>query len=219
MKKIFFIYGLALFIAPLYGQNDTAPIVDEEHFERYTVPVAATTQYSGLLKFRFGIQAGLNMSTLSGDIFGAAKQKIGFNAGLTAHYAFTEEWGIGSGLFFTTKGSNYEDAAPTKLSYLELPVYATYKVATLDAASIVLKAGPYLAYGLSAKNGDIDMYYKDEIWGTAAKRIDCGFNIGADVDFNPITVGITYELGLVNIDDTSGKIRNLNAFLSVGYNF
>jgi hypothetical protein len=109
-----------------------------------------------------------------------------------------------------------------------LPINVGYKI-PLESFTVSLKAGPYLAYGLSGKNGDTDLF-KDEsitepITGQTitvdaqAKRFDYGVGIGAGIEFGAIGVGLSYELGLADISNGNGSIKNQNAMLSVGYKF
>ncbi|MDR1808892.1 MAG: PorT family protein [Prevotella sp.] len=116
------------------------------------------------------------------------------------------------------------------LAYLELPINIGYRI-PLESFAVTLKAGPYLAYGLSAKlkgeddgdSAEIDLYKKrDEFGGEPLlKKFDYGLGIGAGIEFGQIAVGLSYELGLANLNATKadGSISNQNAYLSVGYKF
>jgi hypothetical protein len=181
---------------------------------------------------QFGVQAGLNLSSVNTDDKGVSS-KIGFNAGVTADYVLSETLYLQPALLYTVKGDKEKAAGldvTNTLSYLELPIMVGYKV-PLEGFTVSLKAGPYLAYGLSAKmknnsgSGELDLYDKnDGVGGKArAKRFDYGLGIGADIQFGKIVVGLAYELGLANLNNISSNsddaIRNVNSFLSVGYKF
>jgi hypothetical protein len=102
----------------------------------------------------------------------------------------------------------------------------------LENFTVALKAGPYLAYGLSAKmegklrghSVDYDLYKKGEIYSdkAMAKRFDYGLGIGADLELGKLVIGLVYEYGFANINNAgSGEnaIYNQNAMLSIGYKF
>jgi hypothetical protein len=180
---------------------------------------------------RFGVQAGLNLSTVTWEDMDDISSKIGFNVGVTADYALSEALFLQPALLYTAKGASFEDDVTSTLSYLELPINIGYKI-PLESFTVSLKVGPYLAYGLSAKmsgeedgiSADIDLYKKNEdIWGidkAPLKRFDYGVGIGAGIEFGQIAVGLSYELGLANLANyDDGKIKTQNAFLSVGYKF
>jgi hypothetical protein len=182
----------------------------------------------------FGVQAGLNLSNVSWTGADDASSKIGFNIGVTADYGLADALYLQPALLYTVKGASdvAGDDVSASLSYLELPINLAYKIPVTEGCTVVLKAGPYLAYGLSAKlsgeeggvSAEIDLYKENEdIWGTddaPLKKLDYGIGIGAGIEFGQIVAGLSYEMGLANLANyDGGKIKNQNAFLSVGYKF
>ena len=188
----------------------------------------------------FGVKAGVNLSNFSGDVEDN-KAKPGFNVGVTVDYALTSDLYLLSGLEFTTKGakSEYEETeqgvkvnvtATANPMYLQLPVHLGYKIGISENTKIVLHAGPYLAYGIGGKlkeeakanvagvnanvSADTDFFGKE-----AFKNFDFGLGLGAGVEFGKINAGLGYDLGLANISREDGKLRNMNAYLTVGYKF
>ncbi len=195
--------------------------------------VTASAQKSPLT---FGAKTGLNLSNSSAEAGEGVdkKTKIGFQLGITADYAFNEALFLQSGLSFTTKGmkieEKYEDEkykSSTDLSYLQLPVYIGYKINATENTKIVFNAGPYFAYGLSAKlkadgeDEDYNLYKKYDGDNKAAmKRFDLGIGLGAGVEFGKAVVGLNYELGLANLDNADdGGYKNRNFAITIGFKF
>ena len=93
-------------------------------------------------------KVGMNMSNLTGDV--DTDMKIGFNVGVGAEYAFTEMWSVQPSLMFTSKGYK-ADGVKCNPMYLELPILAAARFAIADNQNIVVKAGPYFAFGVAGK--------------------------------------------------------------------
>ncbi len=183
--------------------------------------VAVVALSASAQNIQLGIKGGLNASNLSN--INDTEAKIGFNAGVTADYQLAESLYVLSGLEYTTKGAeisipgSIQDYTST-LSYLQLPIHAGYKMSIADNTRLVLHAGPYLAYALSAKT-KAGSEKTNVINDT--NRFDAGLGGGAKVELGKISVGLGVDYGLttVNKDTEGGKSRNMNASLSVGYKF
>lgn len=125
----------------------------------------ATT--TGFAQLRLGGKIGMNVATLKGS-YGtgeAAKQKIGFHAGLRAEYPLGEasKLALAGELLFSTQGlitdsSNlqndgngnfsYRETRNTySLNYINLPVFLKYQV--LEQLSI--EGGPQFGYAISGE--------------------------------------------------------------------
>ena len=181
-------------------------------------------------------KAGLNMSNITGDYAKDSKAKIGGYLGVGMEYQFTEMWSIQPSLLFTTKGykekkeEGDESAGKATPMYLELPVMAAARFAVADGQNIVVKAGPYFAFGLGGKYKDGD--YKEDIFKDvkddngeveeeAAKRFDLGIGVGVTYEINKFFVDLTGEFGLTKlykIEEGSAP-KNMNFSIGVGYKF
>lgn len=163
----------------------------------------------------FGVKAGVNLSNVSGDVDGS-KAKVGFNAGVTLDYGFTSDVYLLTGLELTTKGFKIKDEdGSANLMYLQLPVHVGYKLSIVEDTKIVFHAGPYVAYGIGGKTGGVDSFGKDRF-----DAFDFGLGLGVGAEFGKIGVGLGYDFGLVNIIDAGGaNIKNMNAYLTLGYKF
>lgn len=192
---------------------------------------------------KFGVEAGVNLSNSSWDVDPLDKKaKVGFQVGITADYAFTEEWHLQSGLSFTTKGgkiegrlvedgSMFDGKITVNQSYLQLPIYAAYKLEVVPGTKIVFNAGPYLAYGIGGKtkvsgdvaildqvatgSGKVDTFGSDGM----LNRFDFGLGAGVGAEFGNIVATIRYELGLTNVGKDDLDYKNRNAALTLGYRF
>lgn len=170
---------------------------------------------------RFGVKAGLNLSSLTGDAQDA-KSLVGFQVGGFAEIKIIDKLAIQPELLFSTQGAKFDgfdgdSDYDTKLNYLNIPVLAKYFIT--DAFTV--EAGPQIGFLLSAKTDGDDV--KDDV-----KSVDLGFNFGAGYNFTEnLSVGLRYTLGLSSIDDTPSEfgfdgdlsIRNSNLALALAYKF
>lgn len=185
----------------------------------------------------FGVKAGMNLANFSGNGSGDSKAKVGFNVGITLDYLLDSNIYLLTGLELTTKGAkeevtvvdgnvSYKATEKANPMYLQLPVHVGYKVLVNEDLKIVIHAGPYIAYGIGGK---AKMEYKldnvkisedyDFFGSDAAKAFDFGLGIGAGVELGKINAGIGYDFGLVNMTRNNVNLKNMNAYLSVGYKF
>lgn len=208
-------------------------------------------------KIIVGPRVGLNVSSLSVSNLEMDndKSKIGFNVGVAVEFPIVRSFYINSGLFYTTKGIKFEysdldwsEKDTYNAGYLELPLYASYRLNFAEASQLQINFGPYFAYGVNGKikevgtkidyeendEGDVSKYeYEYDLFGVAdedsdeekggIKRFDCGLGVGLGYTWNRIYLGFNYQFGLVNIADKkewgNGKIKNSNFSISLGYNF
>jgi len=127
------------------------------------------------LPFRFGIKAGLNLSSATVSDATNTDLKTGYHIGGTVEYLLSEKFLIQSGLFFSTKGAKiYELNGSDQIGggrpdwthtfnelYLELPLYGAYKMNLSRNLNIVLGVGPYFGYGIG---GETEHKLNSGIW-------------------------------------------------------
>lgn len=192
-------------------------------------------------------KVGMNMSNLTG--LEENSMKVGFNIGVGMEYQFTEMWSIQPSLMFSTKGTKqdfsedgYKDEYTYNPMYLELPIMAAARFAIADNQNIVVKAGPYLAYGIGGKvknswsdddesgedKYDIFKDVKDEdgdIVNAASKKFDFGIGVGVAYEINKFFVDLTGSFGLTKLSDginakgEKTSVKNMNFSIGVGYKF
>ncbi len=182
--------------------------------------VAVVALSASAQNIQFGVKGGLNMSNISNTGLDS-KAKIGFNVGVTADYQVSKDLYVLSGLEYITKGEKYQIEnrdASLNLAYLQLPIHAGYKITIADDTRLVLHAGPYLAYALSAKtkvSGESTDIIND------INRFDAGLGIGAKAELGKISVGLGVDFGFLKVNKSAQDKdnKNMNASLSVGYKF
>ena len=187
--------------------------------------------FANAQEVKFGAKAGLNVSTLTGDV-NDASSRVGFHVGGFAEIKLSDKFSVqpellysAQGAKFETSGAGFSEEDKFNLAYLNVPVMAKYYV----AEKFSLEAGPQIGFLLSAKN---DFSYSDSGESESGKvdikdgfkSIDFGVNFGAGYDFTEnLSVGVRYNLGLSNIaekvEGSDAKVKNSVFSLSVGYKF
>lgn len=146
-------------------------------------------------------KVGMNMSNFTGDM--DTDMRIGFNVGVGMEYQFSDMWSIQPSLMFTQKGAKQDEVKMNPM-YLEIPVLAAARFAIADNQNIVVKAGPYFAFGIAGKCkiGDekIDFFGDgDDQFG--AKRFDAGLGVGVAYEINKFFIDLSGEFGLAKLAD------------------
>lgn len=181
----------------------------------------------------FGIKAGINFAQLHTSFSGSSSSVstgslTTFSAGAFANIQF-ENFSILPGLNFTGRGANEtEDNLRVKanLYYLQLPVDVVYNV-DIEPGVIYFGAGPYVAYGLSAKvkvSDSTSTQTQNVGFGSGEdkyKQIDAGANVVAGFRLdNGLLFSVNYDYGITNISNVAGSKTTNRVFgVSVGYSF
>lgn len=186
--------------------------------------------FANAQEVKFGLKAGLNISSFAGDA-GDDSPKVGFQVGGFTEIKLTDKFSIQPELLYSAQGAKEKgdvdvngDMYPAEVkynfAYLNVPIMAKYYV----TPKFSLEVGPQIGFLMSAKGKievlritqEIDM--KNEV-----KSIDFGLNFGTGYDFTKnFSAGVRYNLGLSNINDEKGtdkNIKNSVFSLSVGYKF
>ncbi|MBF9142395.1 porin family protein [Hymenobacter properus] len=102
---------------------------------------------------RFGVKAGVNYTTFSGDNVDNAKYKFGAVGGLAANFGFSESLSLQTELLYSQKGTEIKGSDYNfKLNYIELPIMFRYTLG--DGNGPFLQAGPQIGYLAKAKLSD-----------------------------------------------------------------
>ncbi len=174
---------------------------------------------------QFGVKAGANFATLSGDSGEVLDltMRTSFHLGATAEIMFSDKFSLQPQLLYSAQGTDYEnaDAAITgvlKLDYINIPILAKFYI----TEGFSVQAGPQIGFLLSANNklefaGDTQEEDVKDIF----KGIDFGLNFGLGYKLpSGLFFDASYNLGFSNVndigddDDKNGVIQ-----LSVGYLF
>ncbi|MCD8260825.1 MAG: PorT family protein [Bacteroides sp.] len=132
----------------------------------------------------FGITAGANLSTFSGDMKNT-QSLLRYQVGITADILLTDNLYLLTGLDLQTKGAKHSPKSAPNVKYnpiyLQLPVNIGYKFDVGPNMRLVINAGPYLAYVIGGKaksDGN-----KESVFGNnKLKRLDYGLMGGAGVE-------------------------------------
>jgi len=190
----------------------------------------------------FGVKAGGNLTSLSGDVEGMSSLP-GFHAGGFAEFKLSEKFALQPELLFSMEGGKssfkYQDGTISmsseeklKLGYINMPVMAKYYV----TEGLSLELGPQVGYLISAKS---DYDFRSTIGGVTIeesgsedvkefmKKTAFGASVGLGYTLkNNLYFQARYHLGLSNINDRADEengsvatIKNNGIQLSVGFRF
>ena len=177
---------------------------------------------------KIGITAGLNVSNTT--LFNDNSFKAGFQAGVVADFGITNNFSIIPELLFSQRGyknkniqifdsqGNFTGETVTEtFNYLQLPVNAAYKFDVGNDSKIIVFAGPYLGYALSANVNGAPIAIGSDGY---LKRFDFGMNAGVGYQYEKIFVKLQYNQGLIDLRSPKGvSMKNLNIAVTVGYFF
>lgn len=202
---------------------------------------------TSVAQVRFGVKGGLNISSLTSydkvfrnkdlseiiDIKIDNNKKLGFNMGIFAQIEVPyTDFFIQPEVLFTNIGSKVEEKYNTvidgislshkdkhtmNLNYLQMPIYAGYKL-NMGAANFIFGAGPYFSYALW---GSDDIFDNKEFG-----RFDAGLSAMVGIELDSYQISFGYDLGLVNIgkdkvwnNKKSSSLCNRDIKISFGYFF
>ncbi|MDR2086207.1 MAG: PorT family protein [Dysgonamonadaceae bacterium] len=163
-------------------------------------------------------------SSIPGYTIGYAS---GVHLGLIVQYDLSTKFFLQPELLYSMQGmtekATNQGSETSRLNFIQLPVYAGYKVNLGLDLNLILAAGPYLAYGI---NGSKGAYGSDGM----LNRFDAGVSVMGGLQFNKVQITVGYDHGLFDQMDVNGwdtakdilglsSIQNRNVKLSAGYFF
>ncbi|UOU97566.1 PorT family protein [Chryseobacterium daecheongense] len=150
----------------------------------------------------FGIKAGLNVSTISGD--DDSKAKAGFYGGFFANIPVASSFSVQPEVLYNGVGAKADagaDDATLNLSYISVPVMFQYNA----LPNLYLEAGPQFSFLIDSKvkYQSVSADANDFI-----KGFDFGIGIGAGYYFTP-NIGVTarYVAGVTDIAKETNGIQ------------
>ena len=164
-------------------------------------------------QFSWGVQGGLNLSSLRYEGGVSSDIRPGLNIGVLADYSFAPNMSIRSGLHFTLKGSlqhivGGKSPSFLNLPYLQIPIHFAYRINVVPRTRFVFHAGPYIA--ANPFNSSRVQY----------NPFDFGVGLGVGTESGRFLTGIGWDMGLIDISNFEhGSARNRNVSLTVGYRF
>jgi hypothetical protein len=187
---------------------------------------------------RAGINAGVDFSTLGGDIAElvgtGAKTKTGFSAGAFFGVDLSTMFRIQLNGQYVQKGAKFEESGVTvtfDVPYVEFLLPVTFLI-PIENSSITprIYVGPSLAFEMSC---DVKAEFEDQSESISCsdadaptKSTDYGVLFGAGVDFalgsGALTLDVLYNLGLADLNDypdDPNTVKNRNIQIMLGYAF
>ena len=148
----------------------------------------------------FGIKGGYTNSNFTGDVSGT-EANSGFYIGGLVDFHISEKFHVQPELLYSVEG-----AKDLKVNYLRIPIMAKFFV----AEGFNLQAGPELAF----KAGG------DDIIKDSVKSMDYGLGLGVGYEMSSgLMFDARYNLGLANISDAGGSVKNTSFQIGLGYRF
>ena len=176
------------------------------------VALCAQTQVS----FKYGVKAGINVSTWTGDADDAESLTRG-QFGAFARLSILDKLAIQPELLYSlqgTKGDGEDGTTKIKTNYVQIPVMFKY----YPIMGLNLQAGPQIGFLAKAEVQGEDI--KDYM-----NKMDFAFNLGAgyDTDFG-VGIDARYSIGLTNVLDDDelfgdNKAQNGVFSLAISYSF
>jgi len=187
---------------------------------------------------RAGVNAGVDFSTLGGDIAElvgtGAKTKTGFSAGAFFGVDVSSMFRLQLNGQYAQKGAKFEETGATAtfdVPYIEFLLPVTLLI-PIENSSFTprLYAGPSLAFEMSCDlkvefDGESETMDCDD-GGAPTKSTDYGVFFGGGVDFavgsGELTLDVLYNLGLADLNDfpdDPNTVKNRNIQILLGYAF
>jgi len=171
-----------------------------------------TAGISAKAQFSLGVKAGVNYSTIEADNVGNSSV-AGYQVGAFAR--FGGAFYLQPELYVSSTGGNFNssDYANVKFTNLDLPVLLGARFGPRNLNFRVM-AGPVFTEILNTNEGlfttDLPSAFRNYKSATISGQV------GAGIDFGPITADLRYQAGLRHVNDTGNQKQNLWA-LSVGF--
>lgn len=155
---------------------------------------------------KFGLKAGVNLSTLNYSGNTDADWRTGFHAGVISHIHLTPAFSLQPELYYSSQGAEFENGnndAELKLSYLNLPVLFQYNFNN----GFRFQGGPQIGFLM---DDEFEVGNVSVNNATDLKTVDFSFPVGFSyLSHSGIGVDARYNIGISNINDDGGSsVRN-----------
>ncbi|WP_425884035.1 porin family protein [Parabacteroides sp. ASD2025] len=178
------------------------------------------------------LRAGMNLSSYLHTE--GARPKVGANVGVMGDIRLSRYFHLQPGLMLNGRGASTQEYVGMKGKitgyWLDIPVYASFRIPCLENTAVRVGFGPYYGVGLFGKTsvtkGDVsvsintfgDVDHSIVPGGEVAVRQDFGVGIEAGVEHKRYLVVLNYMQGCT--DNLAGEgSKNFLLSLSVGYKF
>ena len=188
-----------------------------------TAIIAVIAMVSVNAQSDFGVKAGVNLATISGDDVGNVDGRTSFHIGGVVEFKISEKFSFQPGLLYSAQGAESSDEEfggqeKIELDYLNLPLIAKYYV----TEGLSFEAGPQIGFLLSSKyiyeleGSEVSEDLKDE-----TNSIDFGINLGLGYKLESgLNFGASYNIGMSDVfEEGDGDVKNAVFQISLGYFF
>jgi len=165
---------------------------------------------------KFGLKAGLNISTINNNATGADwNSLLGLNAGGLAHIHLSPEWAIQPEVEFSGQGAKYTisqgEEHSLHLNYINIPVLVQY----MFDNGFRLQTGPQLGFLIDVNdkvNGQQTNFFTSDDF----KSTDVSWSFGLGyLTYSGLGVDGRYNLGLTNFNK-NGSNTLKNSVIQIG---
>lgn len=176
--------------------------------------VCAAALMVGQAQVKFGVKSGFNFANLVGPDVNNNSMKLSFYAGGFANIPLIDNFSVQPELVFSRQGAKFEDPGDdtkVRLNYLNIPVLAQYN----DPSGFYAETGPQFGFLINAKVKD-----DGNVYGVSSsyKSFDLSWGFGAGFRFTQqASAGIRWNLGMTDVSDYPGTMRNSVLQLGVAY--
>jgi hypothetical protein len=157
---------------------------------------------------KFGLKAGLNVSTLSNTNGSEYGSKVGFNAGALAHIHLSPSWSLQPEVVYSAQGTKYtvgETEHALNLGYINIPLQLQYNFDN----GFRLQTGPQVGF-LTNVNDKVNGAETQIFTTDDFKSVDFSWTAGLGyLTYSGFGVDARYNFGLSDINDNGvNRLRN-----------
>jgi hypothetical protein len=165
---------------------------------------------------KFGLKAGVNISTLKWNSNVDGDARIGLYAGGLAHIHLTPQWALQPEVYYSAEGGKMNvssnEEVTWKNDYVNIPLLLQYNFDN----GFRLQAGPQLGLLVSSKVEDQDDNEDDADEVFKSTNVSLGFGLGY-LTYSGIGIDARYNLGLSRItesayDEAKGRVFQIGLF-------
>jgi len=176
-------------------------------------------------QFKYGIEVGLNLSTVKGNDPRIISGTTGIVYGINGQYELLDFLTVGSGIYLSQKGvtrSLYNSIQGIEnYNYIEVPFNVFYTLPIPQSGKTFVMAGVYVARMLSASvlpdnEGQSSALNIDDMVNANDYGLNLGIFQGVRISSGMLNLGIKYSLGLASIDKSYNVIKYGESFISDG---
>jgi len=157
---------------------------------------------------KFGLKAGLNVSTTTNSQGGERGSRLGLNAGALAHIHISPQWALQPEVVFSSQGAKYtvtDGEHSLALNYINIPLQLQY----MFDNGFRVQTGPQVGFLASVKDKrdgtETGFFTSDDF-----KTIDFSWSVGLGyLTYSGLGIDGRYNFGISNINDAgTATVRN-----------